>query len=90
MDSARRLTVDVANADELDRAIAAGIDPMHIVMHPQGRAAAPIRRAVNAGAARFVVGSSPQIEIIADSADRIQRSSSMQPTTTGTPWRRRS
>ena len=68
-----QVTVDVTNAGELDRALAAGIDPMHIVMHPQGRAAAPIRRAVNAGAARFVVGSSRQIAILADSADRIQR-----------------
>ena len=68
-----QVTVDVANACELDRAIAAGIDAMHIVMHPQGRTAAPIRRAVNAAAARFVVDASSQIAILADSADRIQR-----------------
>ena len=68
-----RVTVDVANAGELDGALAAGIDPVHIVMHPQGRAVAPIRSAVNAEAARFVVGASQQIAILADSADRIQR-----------------
>ncbi len=68
-----RVTVDVTNASELDRAMAEEIDPMRIVMHPQGGAAAPIRSAVNAGAARFVVGSSRHIAILADSADRIQR-----------------
>jgi diaminopimelate decarboxylase len=67
-----QVTVDVASACELDRVIDAGIDPIHIVMHAQGRAAAPIRRAVNAGAARFVVDASSQIAILADSADRIQ------------------
>jgi len=68
-----RVTVDVTTARELDRAIAAGMDPMRIVMHPQGRAAAPIRSAVNAGAAWFVVDSSRQIATLADSADRIRR-----------------
>jgi diaminopimelate decarboxylase len=68
-----RVTVDVANAGALDRALAVGIDPMHIVMHPHGRAVAPIRSAVNAGAARFVVGASRQIAILAESAERIQR-----------------
>jgi hypothetical protein len=68
-----QVTVDVTNAGELNRAIAAGIDPMHIVMHPQGRAAAAIRSAVNAGAARFVVSSGRQIAILGDRADRIQR-----------------
>ena len=68
-----RVTVDVANAGALDRALAVGIDPMHIVMHPHGRAVAPVRSAVNAGAARFVVGASRQIAILADSAERIQR-----------------
>src|SRR5712672_2576748 len=61
-----RVAVDVANAGALDRALAVGIDPMHIVMHPDGRAVAPIRSAVNAGAARFVVGASRQIAILAE------------------------
>jgi Pyridoxal-dependent decarboxylase, pyridoxal binding domain len=68
-----RVTVDVTSAGELDRAIAAGIDPTHIVMHPQGRAAAPIRGAVIAGAARFVVGSSQQVAILAESTEQNQR-----------------
>jgi Pyridoxal-dependent decarboxylase, pyridoxal binding domain len=67
-----RVTVDVSTAGELDRAMAVGIDPARIVMHPN-RAAACIRGAVDAGAARFVVSSRQQIAILADSADRIQR-----------------
>jgi len=68
-----RVTVDVMTAAELDRAVAAGIDPISIVMHPGNGAAAAIRRAVDAGAARFVVSSREQIAVLADSADRIQR-----------------
>ena len=68
-----RVTVDVTSAGELDRAIAAGIDPTHIVMHPQGRAAAPIRGAIIAGAARFVVGSSQQVAVLAESTEQKQR-----------------
>ncbi len=67
-----RVTVDVTTAGELDRALASGIAPMRIVMHP-GSGAAPIRHAVKAEAARFVVSSSQQIAILADSANRIQR-----------------
>jgi hypothetical protein len=66
------VTIDVTNADELDRAIAAGIDPTHIVMHSHGRVAAPIRRALNAGTARFVVDASCQIAILANNSDRTQ------------------
>lgn len=66
-------TVDATSADELDRAMVAGIDPMHVVMYPGDDAAVSVRRGVNAGVARFVVGSSPQIEIIAACADRVQR-----------------
>ena len=68
-----RVTVDVTTAGELDRALAAGIEPMRIVVHPASGAAASIRHAVNAEAARFVVSSSQQIAVLADSADRIQR-----------------
>ena len=67
------VTVDVTTVAELERAMAQGIDPMHIVMHPHGRAVAPIRRAVNAGVGRFVVGSSHQIGFLDGSADQIQR-----------------
>ena len=65
------VTVDVTSADDLDRAMAAGIDPMHMVMHSGD--AASIRSGVNAGAARFVVGSSMQIANVAASAERAQR-----------------
>jgi Pyridoxal-dependent decarboxylase, pyridoxal binding domain len=67
------ITVDVASAADLDRAMAAGIEPMRIVMHPGDEAAASIRRGVDAGAARFVVGASPQIAIMAASAEQVQR-----------------
>ena len=67
----RGVTVDVTSADELVRAMAVGIDAEHIVMHA-GDGAAAIRRAVNAGVARFVVSSSKQVEMLADSADRTQ------------------
>jgi Pyridoxal-dependent decarboxylase, pyridoxal binding domain len=68
-----RVTVDVATAAELDRAVAAGIDPLRIVLHPGNGGAAAIRRAVDAGAARFVVSSRQQVAVLADSAARIQR-----------------
>jgi len=65
------VTVDVTSAHELDRAMAAGIDPVHIVMHAGD--AASIRRGVNSAVPRFVVGSSLQIAILADSAKPVQR-----------------
>ncbi|MET0167575.1 MAG: hypothetical protein ABW318_21580 [Vicinamibacterales bacterium] len=67
------VTVDVTTAAELERATAHGIDPMHIVVHPHGRAVATIRHAVNAGVGRFVVDSSHQIGFLDSSADQIQR-----------------
>lgn len=68
-----RVTVDVATADELDRALAAGIAPSRIVVHPGSGAAAAIRHAVNLGAARFVVNSSRHIATLADGVGRTQR-----------------
>jgi diaminopimelate decarboxylase len=67
------VTVDATSAVELEGAMAEGIDPMRIVMYPHDGNAAPIRRAVNAGAARFIVGSCKQISFLANSADRVQR-----------------
>jgi diaminopimelate decarboxylase len=67
------VTVDVTTAGELDYALAKGISPTRIVMHAGDGVAASIPNAVNAGAARFVVGSGRQIAILADQADRIQR-----------------
>jgi len=68
-----RVTVDVTTAAQLDRAVTVGVDPMRIVVQHGDGAAAPIPRAVNAGAARFIVGSSQQIAILAGSADRAVR-----------------
>ncbi len=68
-----RVTVDVATAGELDRALTARVDPRRIVVHPRDGGVEPIRRAVDAGAARFVVSSSRQIEVFAEDADRIQQ-----------------
>ena len=84
-----RVTVDVATADELDRALAAGIAPSRIVVHPGSGAAAAIRHAVNVGAARFVVNSSRHIATLADGVDGHSGSSSMSRMRPPTPWRRR-
>jgi diaminopimelate decarboxylase len=67
-----RVTVDVSTSGELDRALAAGIDPRRIVICPRDGGVEPIRRAVKAGAARFVVGSTRQIAHLVECADRIQ------------------
>ena len=67
------VTVDVTTVAELEQATAQGIDPRRIVMHLHGRAVAPIRRAVNAGVGRFVVGSSHQIGFLDNAAEQIQR-----------------
>lgn len=69
----QRVTVDVMTVGGLDRAMAAGVDPARIVVLPGDGDAALIRRAVSAGAARFVVGSSEEIAILAGSAGRTQR-----------------
>ena len=65
------VTIDVTSANELDRALAAGIDPKHMVMYSGD--AASIRRGVDAGAARFVVASSLEIANVAASAERVQQ-----------------
>ena len=59
------------HSNELDRALAAGIDPLHMVMYSGD--AASIRRGVDAGAARFVVASSLEIANVAASAERVQQ-----------------
>jgi hypothetical protein len=66
-----RVTVDVTTGAQLNHALAAGIEPQRIVIHPANGAEATIRRAVDAGAARFVVSSSQQIAILAASAHRV-------------------
>jgi hypothetical protein len=64
-----RVTVDVSTNAELDWAAAAGILPAQIVVHAQDASARATCRAANARAARFVVGSSEQIEALADATD---------------------
>ena len=65
--------IDVRSSDELTLAISAGIPPARIVMHDSGATAGPIRRAVNVGVGRFVIGSSQQIAVLASCAQRPQR-----------------
>ena len=52
--------IDVRSSDELTLAISADIPPARIIMHDDGATAGPIRRAVNVGVGRFVIGSSQQ------------------------------
>ena len=66
------VTVDVTSADELDRATAAGIPASRVVMHCNDANPDPIRCALDAGAARFVVGAPGQIAILAEGTRREQ------------------
>jgi Pyridoxal-dependent decarboxylase, pyridoxal binding domain len=71
-----RVAVDVTTAAQLDRALAAGIEPLRVVMHQKNGSTTPAARAVCAGVGRFVVGSAEQMATLgdlADRADRIQR-----------------
>lgn len=65
--------IDVRSSDELTLAISAGIPPARIIMHDSGATTGPIRRAVNVGVGRFVIGSSQQIAVLASCAQRPQR-----------------
>ena len=65
-------TVDVTSADELDRATVAGIPASRLVMHCTDANPDPIRCALDAGAARFVVGAPRQIAALAESTRREQ------------------
>ena len=57
--------VDVHSCEELAFVISAGIPPRRIVMHDDGITAAPIRRAVNAGVGRLVLGCYRQVAVVA-------------------------
>jgi diaminopimelate decarboxylase len=65
--------LNVTTAEELDRAMAAGIAPLRIVMHCRDGSAGPTRLAVNARIGRFVVNSSQQLAILASGDRRPQR-----------------
>jgi diaminopimelate decarboxylase len=66
-------TVDVHSLDELGFAISVGIPVARIVVHDDGRTAAPIRCGANAGVGRFVVACSEQIKVLARCVQRPQR-----------------
>lgn len=66
-----RVPVDVATIGELNRALLAGINPEQIIV--ASASADAIRSGVAAGASRFVVESSRQVAVLANSADRIVR-----------------
>ncbi|WP_066899033.1 hypothetical protein [Mycolicibacterium houstonense] len=66
-----RVTVDVATAAELNLALAAGIRPAQLVMHPRNGAA--IARAGTGDAARFVIDTAQQATAIARGAQRVEQ-----------------
>lgn len=66
-------SVDVHSCDELSFVLAAGIPAPRIVMHDNGITAAPIRRAVNAGVGRFIIGCPQQLNVLAACARGPQR-----------------
>ena len=66
-------TVDVHSYGELDFALSLGIPAARIVVHDDGRTAAPVRCAVNAGVGRIVIGCSGQVKVLASSVNRSQR-----------------
>ncbi|MUL85240.1 MULTISPECIES: hypothetical protein [unclassified Mycolicibacterium] len=65
-----RVTVDVVTAAEFNLAVATGIRPAQIVMHPRNGAA--IARAGMGQAARFVIDSEPQATVLARGAKRVE------------------
>lgn len=66
-------SVDVHCCDELDSVLSAGIAAPRIVMHDDGITAAPIRRAVNAGVGRLVLGCCQQVAVMAACGGRPPR-----------------
>lgn len=56
------VTVDIADADELDWAVVSGIDPSHIVMHGVDERSGSI--AVDYGVGRYIVDSVDQVAIL--------------------------
>ncbi|OBG82115.1 hypothetical protein A5699_06920 [Mycobacterium sp. E802] len=66
-----RVTVDVDTAAELDMALACGIQPAQLVMHPRDGAA--LARAAAVRAARLVISSEEQATVAARGAQRIEQ-----------------
>ncbi|MDT5078213.1 MAG: hypothetical protein QOJ80_2850 [Mycobacterium sp.] len=66
-------TVDVHSVDELVFATSLGIPASRLVLHDDGRTAAPLRCGMNAGVGRIVVGCPARIKVLASCARRPQR-----------------
>ncbi|MEV0673378.1 hypothetical protein [Mycobacterium sp. NPDC050441] len=64
-----RVTVDVATAAEFNLALASGVRPAQLVMHPRNGAA--ITRGLMGQSARFVIDSDQQARVLARGAQRI-------------------
>lgn len=67
------VSVDVADISGLEAAIAAGVDPVRIVMGFADSSAGPIRRAAGAGVGRMVINSAAQAAVLADAVPWRQR-----------------
>ncbi|WP_324928364.1 LysA protein [Mycobacterium sp.] len=66
----QRAAIDVHTSEELAIAIANGITPSRMVVHADVLCDAELRRAVNLGVGRVIVGSIAQIEFVAACVDR--------------------
>ncbi|MEV6430217.1 diaminopimelate decarboxylase [Nocardia sp. NPDC051463] len=67
------LSVAVYSSDELDVALAAGIDPKRIIMHGNGESFDALVTAVDCGVGRVVAGSLAEITLLAAVATHPQR-----------------
>ncbi len=56
------LGIDVASAGELEVALRAGIDPIHIIMHGNNKSVSDLERALEVGVGRVVIDSLIEIE----------------------------
>lgn len=65
------LNVDTASGGELEVALRAGVDPAKIALHGNNKSAAEITRALDTGVGRIVVDSLPEIQLVADLAQKL-------------------
>lgn len=56
------LGIDVASAGELEVALRAGVDPIHIIMHGNNKSVSELERAVEVGVGRVIIDSLIEIE----------------------------
>ncbi len=64
------LGIDVASVGELEIALRAGINPLHIVMHGNNKSVADLERAVEVGVGRIVIDSLIEIDRLNEVAAR--------------------